>query len=483
MMRFWGAVLKPALDYINPKHIIEIGADVGKSSNRFASWCAQHAAQLDVVDPYPKFSVTEFETRWGSSTKVHIAKSLDVLAELLPADLVVIDGDHNWFTVFNELKTIFNPATLQANIAPVVICHDVSWPYGRRDLYYNLESIPEEFRQPATTGGLHPESKGLCHTGMNSSLCHAEFEGGPRNGVRTAIEDALGPHLDQLRIQSIDLFSGLMLIVPNARLANNMPLQNFLDELAPSPALRLLIRMAEQQRIYGEIAQQQITLLSGQGNDTKPVSKNRPIKSALTDDAWRAIQHGLFEQRYKGRALLMSPFDMANYTQLLGSLKPNTVFEIGTNEGGRALWLADALQALGITPQIITIDLNPPENLDCSCIQAIKGNALTLGDVLNDTTMAALPRPFLVIEDSAHHFATSYAVLDFFHNYLHAGEYIVIEDGNLGHLLGNPEDAAPAEAIEMFLKQHPEEYEIDASLCDRFGYNVTSNPNGWLKRC
>ena len=31
--------------------------------------------------------------------------------------------------------------------------HDVGWPYGRRDLYYAPEQIPEEFRQPYRRAG------------------------------------------------------------------------------------------------------------------------------------------------------------------------------------------------------------------------------------------------------------------------------------------------------------------------------------------
>ena len=40
----------------------------------------------------------------------------------------------------------------------------------------------------------------------------------------------------------------------------------------------------------------------------------------------------------------------------------------------------------------------------------------------------------------------------------------------------------PNRAVSEFLEARPQSYEIDLSLCDHFGRNVTYNPNGWLRR-
>lgn len=40
----------------------------------------------------------------------------------------------------------------------------------------------------------------------------------------------------------------------------------------------------------------------------------------------------------------------------------------------------------------------------------------------------------------------------------------------------------PNQAVATFLSERPDAYRIDSSLCDHFGYNVTYNPNGWLRR-
>jgi cephalosporin hydroxylase len=190
--------------------------------------------------------------------------------------------------------------------------------------------------------------------------------------------------------------------------------------------------------------------------------------------------------RYQGRSMMLHPFDMANYQVLLGELRPATVFEIGAFEGGRTLWLADTLTAHGIAANVVAVDLVAPRGLSDPRIRCLLGDAQDLPRVLTDDLMAGLPRPFLVIEDSAHDLPTCLAVLEFFDRHMRPGDYIVIEDGNAAALLApsgaRDELAAPSQAIARFLERRGEAYEIDARYCDRFGYNATANPNGWLRR-
>ncbi len=73
-------------------------------------------------------------------------------------------------------------------------------------------------------------------------------------------------------------------------------------------------------------------------------------------------------------------------------------------------------------------------------------------------------------------------MLDFFDPVLASGDYIVVEDGVIQTLLESPGPAGVSQAITAFLDRRGSDYEIDVSICDRFGYNVTNNPNGWLRR-
>jgi cephalosporin hydroxylase len=189
--------------------------------------------------------------------------------------------------------------------------------------------------------------------------------------------------------------------------------------------------------------------------------------------------------RYRDRALLKNPFDLALYLRLLGQLRPQTVIEVGTAEGGSAVWFADMLTVLGIGGRVVTVDRQPPAGLDDPRIDVIAGDAVNLRAALTDAVLAVLPRPWLVVEDSAHTFDVSLAVLRFFDPVLTPGDYIVVEDGVVRALPGEQylayEDG-PSRAIEAFLRERSRDYAIDTDICDYYGFNVTYAPNGWLKR-
>jgi cephalosporin hydroxylase len=97
--------------------------------------------------------------------------------------------------------------------------------------------------------------------------------------------------------------------------------------------------------------------------------------------------------------------------------------------------------------------------------------------------MNALARPLMVVEDSSHQAGTTAAVLEFFDPWLRSGEYIVIEDGILSDMqVAHLYDGGPLKAIEAFLNQSAGRYEVDRSLCNYFGKNVTWNVDGYLRR-
>jgi hypothetical protein len=86
--------------------------------------------------------------------------------------------------------------------------HDVGWPHARRDDYFDPELVPEEFRQPTVEGGgLFPGVAQPRQGGLPYKF-PAEHEGGPRNGVLTAVEDFVGER-QGLRLAILPAFFGL----------------------------------------------------------------------------------------------------------------------------------------------------------------------------------------------------------------------------------------------------------------------------------
>lgn len=199
-------------------------------------------------------------------------------------------------------------------------------------------------------------------------------------------------------------------------------------------------------------------------------------------DLLMKIQQGAMSYQYRGVPLQKNPFDLALYTMLLDKLKPRTLIEIGSYQGGSALWFADQACVLGLDLQIISIDLKAPDTA-IPAVKFVQGDARDLASILPDSFMNTIPRPLIVIEDSSHMSKTTLAVLEFFDAWLRPGEYIVIEDGILSDMrVEDSYEGGPLRAIEMFLKTKAEKYTIDREFCDYFGKNVTWNVDGYLRR-
>ena len=132
--------------------------------------------------------------------------SHDALRCIPVPDAAVIDGDHNYYTVSEELRLIAERAG--DGPLPLLLFHDVAWPHARRDDYYDPEMIPPEHRRPIDEGtGLFPGVPGV-RTGGLPYRYKAREEGGERNGVLTAVEDFVSGR-EGLRLAVVPAFFGL----------------------------------------------------------------------------------------------------------------------------------------------------------------------------------------------------------------------------------------------------------------------------------
>lgn len=480
MFQFWPSVVKPILNATKARRVIEIGSDKGRNSRHLAAWAKASGARVALVDPEPDFDMERLQDRFGDAVDVHRSPSLEVLAGLMPADVVLIDGDHNWYTVYHELQVIYGSAGALDAQAPITLCHDVDWPYARRDLYYSPGRIPEAFRQAMRVGGVLPNERGLSPGGYNAAFFHAAQEGGPRNGVKTAIEDFLADRGDYFRVVWLPLLFGLAVIVPRARLENT-ELQDVLESLELSRHLRNLCKVTELERVKANRP-----MLVSAGAGSRQGLAARSYTSSVPDDVMVNLLKGSLGFQYKGRSMLLNPLDLANYLALLGQLRPAAVIEIGSLEGGRTEWIADTMASLGLPVRVISVDLLARAPTSTPGIDARVGNARNLAQTLSPEEVRSLGHPLLVIEDSAHDEETCTAVLDYFDPLLNSGDYVIIEDGAFrseSDVQPSSSDLSPpSRAIDAFLARRSADYEIDAAFCDRFGYNATFNFNGWLKR-
>ena len=211
--------------------------------------------------------------------------------------------------------------------------------------------------------------------------------------------------------------------------------------------------------------------------------QQRSWNTSLPREALLDIQNSLHNYSYRGVPMLKNPFDVALYPLLLWRLKPRTIFEIGSKSGGSGLWFGDLLNSFGIDGHVYSIDIVRVTAVSHPRTTFMEGDGRHLEQTLPENFLRDLPRPWLVIEDADHEYATSIAVLKFFHPNLRAGEYIVVEDGIISDLSEDAEcNSGPHRALKEFLHTHPNDYAIDDEYCDFFGTNVTWATNGFLKR-
>ena len=203
-----GELVTGCLDAIQARSVAEIGAYAGDLTGLLADW-ARGAKQIIAVDPAPQQSLLDLASK-HRQLEVRAETSHEALSQMELPDALIIDGDHNYYTVSGDLELIAERTASNADL-PLLMLHDVGWPHGRRDAYYDPSRIPDDQRQDLAAmpmvlpGEPDPVSAGLL------LLTSARREGGPRNGVLTAVEDFLADR-PELRFAIVPAFFGVGVI-------------------------------------------------------------------------------------------------------------------------------------------------------------------------------------------------------------------------------------------------------------------------------
>lgn len=219
MIRFWDRFLSPLITLVKPQRILEVGADNGWNTRRILAYCRENGVHADIVDPAPRPGLHEVFAEYDAGEyRYYPYKSIHAIPQVAAPDVALLDGDHNWATVYSELRLLFARAAESKVPAPIVLFHDVAWPYARRDMYYAPEDLPLSERQPYAYSGVLPGVSELVEHGMNAMLANALHEGGPRNGVLTGIEDFIASLSQPVHFNVLPFFNGLGILVPEERM-------------------------------------------------------------------------------------------------------------------------------------------------------------------------------------------------------------------------------------------------------------------------
>jgi cephalosporin hydroxylase len=196
-------------------------------------------------------------------------------------------------------------------------------------------------------------------------------------------------------------------------------------------------------------------------------------------DVWRGMS-------WLGIPIQKLPFDLWNYQEILTELQPGLLIEFGSCNGGSALYFSQLLRSLGHPYRVLSVDVDQDrifdrtrqdqniEFLHSSSADPKVAEAIT-------SWRRKLPGPVFAILDSDHTKKHVLAEMELLRPLLQKGDYMVVEDGCInGHPLLPGWGEGPFEAVEEYVRRHPDDYSFDRERETRFGF--TFAPNGYLIR-
>tara|TARA_A100001011_G_C14307267_1_gene843726 strand:- start:2165 stop:2881 length:717 start_codon:yes stop_codon:yes gene_type:complete len=161
---------------------------------------------------------------------------------------------------------------------------------------------------------------------------------------------------------------------------------------------------------------------------------------------------------WKGIPVYKTTYDFTLYSMMIWDIKPKTIIEIGSAEGGTAVWMGDLCQSYGLNDTMIySMDLHVPRK-STEKVRFLKGDSNKIEELWNKPEI--LPHPWLIIEDS--HININ-GIVKHFEKYMQPKDYLVVEDTRSQNGIN--------------LKSN---LMVDTYYCDYFGRNATCCINSIL---
>ncbi|MDD5026615.1 MAG: hypothetical protein PHH13_04570 [Candidatus Peribacteraceae bacterium] len=218
-----------------PKAIADIGGDSERVRD-LVDFCRARGSSVCAVTPTPSEDLRTLEQATSSPLTLRLERGLAAIPAMGATDCVILDEDFNWYTVYHSLMALQHHTQDGDSTFPVIIVTNAGWPYGRRDAYLRLEEIPLDHQQATSPGGLIPdEGHPQPNTGLHPNRTHAHYEGLPRDGVLTAVEDFVRQSPIPLKTFLLPESGGACVIVSAARLKKSSVLSKTLQSLSLDP--------------------------------------------------------------------------------------------------------------------------------------------------------------------------------------------------------------------------------------------------------
>ena len=182
---------------------------------------------------------------------------------------------------------------------------------------------------------------------------------------------------------------------------------------------------------------------------------------------------------YFGIQTLKNPLDFWSYQELIWTVRPDVIVEVGNFRGGTLLAFAHIFDALG-KGRVIGVDIDQTEIGETvrshPRITLIEGDAVEQSSAVRQKISPE--DRMLMIEDSSHTFENTLNVLRKYSDLVPRGSYFIVEDGICRHGIDVGPSPGPYEAATEFVRENSD-FVIDRT-CESFF--LTWNPRGYLRR-
>ena len=211
----------------------------------------------------------------------------------------------------------------------------------------------------------------------------------------------------------------------------------------------------------------------------------REERSLTSLEAVRSSTEGKYLGFYRGIDLLKGPEDLFILYQMFWHV---TVIELGSFTGASALWMADALKGSNIECNVFSVNIDLSllhpliKSLQPPNLSFFEGDCNEIEEVFPTRFLNEQPHPIIVIDDVHEN---SENIMEYFHKHLIPGDYIICEDTNPNlpnQMTGGHWGFDKLHAFSKFLSKHGDVYAIDSFFTNFFGYNASSNWNGYARR-
>jgi cephalosporin hydroxylase len=187
---------------------------------------------------------------------------------------------------------------------------------------------------------------------------------------------------------------------------------------------------------------------------------------------------------WRGVPAQQCPFDLWVYQELIASVRPDTVVEVGTKRGGTTLFLANVFDCVygrdEVDARVIGVDISMRVHESVSQHPRVR---LVEGDSVAPETFervrASSGSRAMVLLDSDHSAPHVLSELRLYSRLVAPGSYLIVGDTNIaGHPVLAARADGPWDAVTAFLEE-TDEFEPDPA-CEK--HMLTQSPRGYLKR-